>query len=225
MPFTGQKFHQKARMVFRPDLGGKVMTKKATVCEPTADLVRAACREFDEENSDVEEALGELLRQCPANNDLRHVLCKVVVLNRLYWTQIFAVMDVALHIKRNVTGIDLAFAAGSPEIVDTIAKFAIRGKVHNFFSFATKYSSWHNPQKYPIYDSRVDNYLWRLQKEKLLQKEKPLFDFRHEALWQYPQFLEVVTAFRDAYGLNDFTFKEIDKFIWLHGEKPATADT
>ncbi len=194
------------------------MTTKAAVCEPTADLVRAACREFDEENRVAEETLGELFQQYRANHDLRHVLCKVVVLNRLYWTQILGDMDVALHINRNVPDIDLALASGSPEIVDRIAKVTIQGKVHNFFSFATKYSSWHNPRNYPIYDYRVDCYLWRMQ------KETQFFSFRHEALWQYPQFLEVVTAFRDAYGLNDFTFKEIDKFIWLHGDKPATAD-
>ena len=118
------------------------MTTKAAVCEPTADLVRAACREFDEENRVAEETLGELFQQYRANHDLRHVLCKVVVLNRLYWTQILGDMDVALHINRNVPDIDLALASGSPEIVDRIAKVTIQGKVHNFFSFATKYSSW-----------------------------------------------------------------------------------
>jgi hypothetical protein len=65
-------------------------------------------------------------------------------------------MDVALHIHRNAQYVDSALAAGSPEIFDKIARVTIRGKEHNFFSFATKYCSWHYPEVYPIWDSRVD---------------------------------------------------------------------
>src|SRR5208282_2233175 len=92
---------------------------------PTAKLVRAACKQFDEENLTVEQALKELFNQYPGNNDLPHVLLKVVALNRLYSTQIFAVLDVARHIHRHAQEIDSALAAGSPEIVEKIAKVTL----------------------------------------------------------------------------------------------------
>jgi hypothetical protein len=33
-----------------------------------------------------------------------------------------------------------------------------------------------------------------------------------------------MTSFRDFYNLKDFTFKEIDKFIWLEGDQPSIAE-
>lgn len=123
-------------------------------------------------------------------------------------------MDVALHIHGSAQIIDSALSAGSPEIVDKIAKVTIQGKVHNFFSCATKYCSWHNPKSYPIYDSRVDKYLWSLQKQERFTESR----FAHDELWDYPKFLEIMSSFHDHYGHGSFTFKEIDKFLWLEDE-------
>ena len=132
---------------------------------PTADTVRTACERFDRENELIEQTLSELFQQYPRNDDLRHVLLKVVAVNALYHTCIYALDTVARHIYAHGAEIDAALAAGSHEIVDKIAKVRVQGKVHNFFSFATKYCSWHQPEKYPIYDSRVDSYLWNLQQQ------------------------------------------------------------
>jgi hypothetical protein len=52
------------------------------------------------------------------------------------------VVDVAQHINRNAKKIDSALAAGSPEIVETIAWVSVPNKKdRNNFSFATKYCS------------------------------------------------------------------------------------
>jgi len=72
--------------------------------------------------------------------------------------------------------IDAVLAAGSPEIVDRIAKIKVEGKLFNFFSFASKYASWHNPAAYSIYDSQVDAYFWKLQ-------EDHSASFLHPDLW------------------------------------------
>lgn len=185
---------------------------------PTPELVVAACKEFDQENLIVERALKDLFKQYPDNNDHSQVLLKVVVLNRLYSTQIFAVHDVARHIHQQARDIDSALATGSPEIVDKIARvtLSINGKKKNNYSFATKYCSWHNSASYPIWDSRVDRYVWSLQKR---DRFSPFFK-RNADLWDYPRFLEVMIAFRERYGLGSFTFKEIDKFLWSEGTTP-----
>jgi hypothetical protein len=36
-------------------------------------------------------------------------------------------------------------------------------------------------------------------------------------LWDYPAFKKIVTQFRDKFGLGDFTFKQVDKFLYLQG--------
>ena len=93
---------------------------------PTAELVTAACKEFDQENLIIERALNELFSQYPRNSDHSHVLLTVVALNRLYSTQIFAVHDVARHIHQQAQDVDFALATGSPEIVDKIARVTLR---------------------------------------------------------------------------------------------------
>jgi hypothetical protein len=185
---------------------------------PTAQLVDEAIKKFDEENAVVEDALKKLFTQYPANTNLSHVLLKVVALNRLYSTQIFAVVDVAQHIHRNGTEIDSSLAIGSPEVVDKIAKVTISksGKERNNFSFATKYCSWHNPESYPIFDTQVDRYLWSLQKQAHFAE----FFIKNE-FWDYSEFRKVMIAFRTVYGLESFTFKDIDKFLWLYGGKSS----
>jgi hypothetical protein len=180
---------------------------------PSVESVKAACERFDHENESTELALTELFRQYPGNTDLRHVLLKVVAVNALYHTCIYALDAIARHIQAHGEEIDQALKSGSPQIVDKIAKVNVRGKVHNFFAFATKYCSWHQPEKFPIYDSRVDAYLWNLQLHKPFAP-----GFIHPHLWDYPKFQSIVIAFRDAYGLGSFTFKEIDKFLYLQGE-------
>jgi len=186
---------------------------RATLEMPTPETVKAACQRFDHENEAAEQALAELFRQYPHNTDLSHVLLKVVAVNSLYHTYILALDTVARHIHAHGQEIDAALAAGSAQIVDKIANVKVQGKVHCFFAFATKFCSWHQPDKYPIYDSRVDAYLWSLQKQKPFAPA-----FMHPHLWDYPKFHTIAVAFRDTHGLGSFTFKEIDKFLYLQGE-------
>jgi hypothetical protein len=183
---------------------------------PSRESVRAACERFDRENALAEQTLAELFQQYPRNDDLRHVLLKVIAVNSLYHTCVYALDAVARHIHAHGVEIDAALEAGSHEIVDTIAKVKVQGRVHNFFSFATKYCSWHQPEKYPIYDSRVDHYLWTLQLQTSFAKA-----FIHPHLWDYPKFHTIVVTFRDSHGLDAFSFKEIDKFLYLQGERPS----
>jgi hypothetical protein len=194
----------------------RVSLMQNAIQPPTAERVRAACNVFDQENELTEQALTELFRQYPQNNDARHVLIKVVAVNALYYTNIYALQAVASHIHLNHSEIDAALAAGSPDIVDKIAKIKVSGKIYNFFSFATKFCSWHNPLAYPIYDSHVDHYLWTLQKQDHFK------GFLHPQLWDYPKFLEIMIAFKQTHGLTDFSFKEVDKFLFLEGAPPKS---
>jgi hypothetical protein len=184
---------------------------------PTAERVKTAIEKFDRDNELVELTLRELFRQYPSNSDARHVLLKVVAVNSLYHTCIFALDTVARHIHENYKAIDAAIAAGSPEVVDLIAHVKVNGKIHNFFSFATKYCSWHKPSAYPVYDSHVDHYLWSLQQQSRFSS------FLHPDLWSYPRFVNIIKDFQTAYGLSAFSFKEIDQFLYQEGT-PKVSD-
>jgi hypothetical protein len=183
-----------------------------SVKPPTAVLVADAGRAFDEENEMMEAALTELFRHFPQNTIASEVLLKVVALNQMYYTHILAFQEMALHIQGMGTSIDAALATGDPGIVDAIARITIRGKLYNFFSFASKYCSWHKPDLYPIYDSQVDRYLWVLQKQVHFSDS-----FTRNEFADYSQFRDVVADFRRSYGLESVSFKDIDKFLWKYG--------
>lgn len=197
---------------FEPVKGG-LMDDSLIV--PNANGVKSACQQFDRENEVVENALADLFAKYPANSDPSHVLLKVVALNSLYSTRILAVLKLAAHICEQGAKLDAALAAGLPEAVDTVASVTIGGKEFTFYSFATKYCNWHKPDLYPIYDSRVEKYLWFLKKREVFRSDT----FNScEDLWSYPTFCDVMTAFRDEFGLGSFSFKQIDKFLWSQGQ-------
>ncbi|MCL5670325.1 MAG: hypothetical protein M1423_03370, partial [Acidobacteria bacterium] len=124
---------------------------------PTADDVKRAEEKFDEENGPIEWALTQLFQKFPENTNFGKVVVKTKVLNALYNTQVRAVNIVATHICG--LAIDRDLKAGKAEIVDRIARVQLQsGKIRTYFSFASKYCSWHNPTEYPIYDSNVEDF-------------------------------------------------------------------
>jgi hypothetical protein len=202
---------------------------------PNPSSVRDARKRFDEGDPVVERALAELFRQYPTNDDEAHVLLKVVALNRLYSTNILGVRDVARHIYGHAQEVDGALKGDppSPEAVDQIVELTIRATGRRFWSFATKYCSWHRPESYPIWDSRVAQYLRSLKGSDFTRPDNwtdyPQFAdygggaaagrWRPDNWTQYREFAVLMNRFRDFYNLRSFTFKEIDKFLWLSGEE------
>jgi hypothetical protein len=178
--------------------------------EPTVDLVLQCIKEFDQENETIELALRELVERCPANVEPHHVLLKVAAINQLYRTQIYAVEQVAQHIRK--LSIDAELESGSPELVSKIARVELAGKVKYNVSFASKYCSWHRPELFPIYDSRAELCLCVYG-----PKFKP--GFARKDLWTYKGFVECVKAFRVRFGLEGFSFKDLDKFLYLTGDR------
>lgn len=176
---------------------------------PTVELVEAECKAFDLENWLAEEALGQLRAQFPLNTDIRHVLLKVLVLNKLYGTMIrdIEVETVAKHIVG--LGIDPLLAQGSLQAVTLITDCP---NVRQYLSFASKFCSWHNPTAYPIYDGNVRECL------SLYQKQDSFAQFRNkEDLYYYQKLSDAVLAFRSYYGLNSLAFKQLDKFMYRVG--------
>jgi hypothetical protein len=186
------------------------------VYAPTADRVLAACNKFNEQDV-VEQALTELFGRYPRNDSNPHVLLKVASLNALYHTNILALEDVARHIYERGREVDSALALGSPEIVDTIAVITISatGKKRRNYSFASKYCSWHNPRSYPIWDSHVKEYLTWLR-----QRPEGSFLVKNPDSWtEYAEFVDMINNLRDHYTLGEFSFKQIDKFLYTQGGK------
>ena len=109
-------------------------------------------------------------------------------------------------------GFSTSLKAGDTTLVGDIQHLTINGVEKNFYSFATKYCSHHNPLEYPIYDSYVDRVL------RHYRDQDGFAEFKNEELKDYARFKELLIQFREFYGLQEYDLKQIDKYIWQLGK-------
>lgn len=158
-----------------------------------------------------EDALNKLFFElCPKNKDITDILLKASTLNSFYSTNIFSIYPVAKHIC--VLDIDARLKAGDMNLVGDIQHVTIGDTLKNFYSFATKYCSHHNPFDYPIYDSYVDEVL------RYFKKRDGFSDFQDGDLKDYAKFKSILIYFRSYYGLNKYNLKQIDQYVWQLGK-------
>lgn len=159
-----------------------------------------------------EKALDKLfLELCKENRVIEDILIKCSALNDFYSTNIFKIHNVAQHyIKLNI---DERLEACDLSLVEDMANIEINGRHFCFYSFASKYCSHHRPDIYPIYD----NYVHKLLK---YYKDRDGFcRFKNADLRDYQSYTQVIKSFRSFYGLEAFSIKQIDKYLWQLGKE------
>lgn len=119
----------------------------------------------DEVYKQTEPMLHELLKAFPENKEPYQIAAKVLMLDKLYATQIFnykklEFLSEIVENIRTIPNFDERVKNGDPTVVPEI----YRGFKTRMFSFATKYCCLHNTvvygkDDYSIYDSSVRNYL------------------------------------------------------------------
>ena len=178
---------------------------------PTPDHVRAGIDRFDSDprSRSAEDAVSLVFRRWPNNVNYHEVLVKVIVLNRLYSTNIYDPYTVAQHIL--TLAFDDRLIAGDPALVGELASVQFGQRTRVLYSFATKYCAWHQPDLFQVYDSYVDRLLWEYR------RAFQFAEFRRDDLRDYRRYVAVVQALRDRFGLHGFSRKEIDKFLWIEG--------
>lgn len=159
-----------------------------------------------------EDALNKLFfNLCPDNTDVTDILLKASTLNNFYSTNIFSIYPVAKHICS--LDIDARLKAGDGTLVREIQYVTIGETQKNFYSFATKYCSHHNPLDYPIYDSYVDEVL------RYFRNRDSFSDFQDGDLKDYTKFKGILIEFRVFYGLDKYNLKQIDQYVWQLGKE------
>lgn len=185
------------------------------ISKPCIDEIEKYLRKWDNlENYTLQEnALEKLFnRTYPQNTEIEDVLIKVSSLNDFYSTNIFSPFTVAKHIVD--LNIDKRLEESDVTLVNDIARVRMdNGNVINFYSFATKYCSHHKPYDYPIYDSYVDKIL------RYYRDEDGFYNFKTLELKEFPVFKDILIAFRSYYGLEEYTLKDIDRYLWQLGKE------
>jgi|HubBroStandDraft_1064217.scaffolds.fasta_scaffold220324_1 hypothetical protein len=98
---------------------------------------------------------------------------------------------------------------GNSDAVDAIWKSQETRK--HYFSFATKFCSWHNQEAYAIYDQNMWEAL-RAYKSKELG-----FQFKDSECKDRTCFQAIVKRFEATYDLEAYSLKDVDEFLWLVG--------
>ena len=188
--------------------------KREDVSRPCTDEVEKYLAGWNElENYTLQErALNKLFFQTyPHNTEIEDILVKVATLNDFYSTQIFSVYPVAKHILD--LHIDERLAAGDITLVNEIASVTMEsGTEKNFYSFATKYCSHHQPEKYAIFDSYVEKVL------KYFRNVDGFSEFSDFELKDYETFSRVLDDFREYYDLKQYDLKHLDRYLWQLGK-------
>lgn len=185
------------------------------VAHPNAHEIKKYLKKWDSlENYKAQEnALNKLfLKIYPNNTEIDEVLIKVSTLNDFYSTNIFSPYTVARHII--ALKIDERLQAEDITLVEDITKVTMEnGKTRNFYSFATKYCSRHKPLVFPLYDSYIDKVL------RLLRTQDNFCTFKTNELKEYTKFNHILKRFREFYNLENYSVKDIDKYLWLLGRE------
>lgn len=163
------------------------------------------------EASDQERALNKLFMNiCKSNDCIEDILIKCSSLNDFYSTNIYDIHTVAQHILS--LHIDERLEKGDHSLVNDIAHVDVKGKDHFFYSFATKYCSHHQPERYAIYDSYVEKVLLSMN------KREHFANFKREDLKDYETYMSVIRAFQQRFGLMQYNIKQLDQYLWQLGK-------
>lgn len=161
-----------------------------------------------------ETSLDKLFHETyPKNDDYSEILAKVILLDKIYSTNIYYPFIMSENIL-NIIDFDTRVRMGDLSLIDEIAHIITpKGSTKRCYSFATKYCNRHNPEYFPIYDSYVDKLLFNLN------KLDNFTSIKRDELKQYGIFKETILKFKSFYSLQEFSLKEIDQYLWSYGKE------
>ena len=162
-----------------------------------------------------ENILKQIWRKYPNNKNLKEIEVKVKTLNLYYSTNVLATNKVAKSIY-SIKNLDKRLKMGDLSVVQEIAHLSLEdGKERDFYSFATKYCSFHNPRKYPIYDFYVQDLLYKYQKQENFYLGKITRSSITNYL-KYSEYKNIIDCFISYFGLH-CSYKELDMYLWTMG--------
>ena len=207
------------------------MAKCQNIIKPSNQDVEKKLKDWREDRifefAETDKCLDSLFTKTyPFNKNRQEVLVKIYALNSAYYVQIPSPCFPKLARQIiDIENIDEKLRWGAADVVSDMAKTIEyqngRGaeRRHTPYSFATKYCSFHDPDKYPIFDSNVERALL------CYKREYPKFAESVDGIWNtnqdlrhYEAFKKVIDSFKECFSL-DRTYREIDKYLYQVGRE------
>jgi len=177
---------------------------------PTPEVIREYINKFHAEHGKSEKRLNLLFYNKEENTNEDDVFSKICAIDDIYHTHLDPehmsdITDVIVD-----SDIDEELPKGDKRLVDGLADAIASKTKKRQLSFASKYCSFHHPDIYPIYDSKAKKLVATYLKDK--GHEINAKDFEQK----YSLFIEKLDLFIEEYGLQEFSYKEIDIFLWMY---------
>lgn len=203
---------------------------------PTPDLIDKKIKEFDNNEQLNEKALELLFNTFKSNTDEKEILLKVVTLNNRYsagLTDNFLSKEKCdiyekenkdkptnvIVMTKHIAEIESQQCYFSKEY-DPISIVKELRKIDGYqdsYSFATKYVAWtFRDKNIPIVDGYVKSLLYHINKKECFYEKLVWND-----LEDYPTYCEVYKSFVEHFKLDKYSYKQIDKYLWLYGKELA----
>jgi len=154
----------------------------------------------------TDNALSRLRDEMPGFGP-EEALLKVVAVNALYGTNVFALGRAATHVGTVLNSADIAKAG--PELVELLANIPTtpNARPKRYISFASKFANFFiDPERFPIYDSYAERMLvFHLGNLAERDPARP-----------YEAFVASLAMLRREYGLQ-CSYRELDRYLWVGG--------
>lgn len=208
-------------------------------------IIEKSIAEFNASEGDKEKAT-EYVFQDKSNDKIEVVLAKVVILNEFYSTRLNSnppqnskgkkrrlpvdLVNMAKHIvccqdfDRYWSSDDVEEQVKAVAYISTGESAYKNNKNHcAAYSFATKYCSWHDSEKFPVVDGYTKGMLYYLNRELQFYEKKYQRSLNKTKLNEYSVFCKVYRALQSFLRERgkDFSTKDLDKFLWYYGKEHA----
>lgn len=156
------------------------------------------------------QTITEYFQNNPRNDELWVVLIKVVLIDRLYFTNLKSPINMARHIVslNNNSDLDNLLTSGDINMVERIGKikFDREEKERYCISFASKYCHFRNKKKYALYDKYALAALRKIPSTRIRERN-------------YGDFITAIEKLKELACLEAVGYEDLDKYLWLYGQK------
>lgn len=224
---SNEKNTKRAEKIRNEAAKSMIFSKEGNLDE-MCDSFESIMKEWKEDELRIlEETIKKLCTvKCKSQTDMTDVLAKVIVINQIYSAGVKNIDTYWLAKLITDNGEKLEECIYSKKLDNRITAVSIIAnskkssnerisQMNDYYSFATKYCSFHNPDGFPIYDSYMCDIIknnWDiLFEEKILKKKGEIKS--------YEKFCKAMGRLKEIFSEKlgkNITTKEFDQFLWLY---------
>ncbi len=218
----------------RNEVAKSMIFSKEGNLDEMCDSFDSIVKEWKEDELRIpEEAIKDLCTdKYKSQTDINGVIAKISIINQIYSTRVKNIDTywLAKHITNNGEKLEkYIFSDNEKQRIEAVqiianSKYSSEdlsderiSQMNDHYSFATKYCSFHNPDKFPIYDGYMCAIVksnWNNLSKKIFKKKGDI-----ENIEFYENFCESMGRLKEIFSKElgeNISAKKFDQFLWLY---------